>query len=256
MERQTTRARFEQVAAALDPAAYAAAMRAHDLETLARGLARPETKRAATSYTLDDARVLRLLRHFELLERRATAELLALQKAFTLPADLVALRGDQARAADRLQRLVIRQRESQTRLATLSAGRPSGLWSRVTGVTRMHDQRLERARKTCARRAGDVELASIQHRAAEARLLAPEERWARESRKIEGAREQQRRDRQADLDWVADARRVVTANRDLAFASQEEFAAAVDARRAERARSAETEMRLISMTPRGPGFRP
>ena len=250
---------FDEVAAAqatLDPAGLAAAQNAHALDVMAKGLARPETKRAATAYQLDDARVLRLVRHFDDLECRARAELLDLRQRLSSspPAALVALRDDRSSAAARLMRLRSTRRAAEERLATLSAGRPSGLWSRVTGVTRMHDQRLEKAKKTCARRAGDVELASIRHRAAEARLLAPEARWAREARKEEAAREERRHDLHADLAWVADARACVMADPSLAHATQEEFAAAVGALRAERARCAERDDGPLVF--HSPGYRP
>ena len=53
---------FDQVAAqaTLDPAGLAAAQNAHALDVMARGLARPENKRAATAYDIGDTSALRL----------------------------------------------------------------------------------------------------------------------------------------------------------------------------------------------------
>jgi hypothetical protein len=62
MESKAERAGFERVAeqATLDPEGLAAAQRQHDLDVMARGLARPENKRAATAYHLDDTSALRI----------------------------------------------------------------------------------------------------------------------------------------------------------------------------------------------------
>ncbi len=62
MESPTARRSFEQAAGetSLDAASYAAAANAHALDLMAQGLARPDNKRAASAYQMDDAAALRL----------------------------------------------------------------------------------------------------------------------------------------------------------------------------------------------------
>jgi hypothetical protein len=73
MESKAARAGFERVAeqATLDPDALAAAQKNHDLDVMARGLARAENKRAATAYHLDDTSALRI--DFDDVAQAATA---------------------------------------------------------------------------------------------------------------------------------------------------------------------------------------
>jgi hypothetical protein len=61
MDYSADRATFGQAAqeVTFDPAAFAAAERAHDLETMARGMGRSENKRAATACQIDDAHLAR-----------------------------------------------------------------------------------------------------------------------------------------------------------------------------------------------------
>ena len=56
MEKESDRANFDQAAAftTLDPAQQAAARNARDLDVMAEGLARPDNKRAASAYQMDE----------------------------------------------------------------------------------------------------------------------------------------------------------------------------------------------------------
>jgi hypothetical protein len=62
MDRPADRAGFDRVAeqTTLDPTGLTAAQNAHALDVMARGLARPENKRAATAYAIDDTSALRI----------------------------------------------------------------------------------------------------------------------------------------------------------------------------------------------------
>jgi hypothetical protein len=75
MDRKADRAGFDRVAeqATLDAEGLAAAQRTHDLDVMARGLARPENKRAATAYHLDDTSALRI--DFDDVARMTTKDL-------------------------------------------------------------------------------------------------------------------------------------------------------------------------------------
>jgi ATP-dependent exoDNAse (exonuclease V) alpha subunit len=72
MDRKADRAGFDRVGeqTTLDAEGLAAAQKTHDLDVMARGLARPENKRAATAYQLDDTSALRI--DFDDVARAAT----------------------------------------------------------------------------------------------------------------------------------------------------------------------------------------
>jgi hypothetical protein len=62
MDKQADRTGFDRVAeqTTLETAGLTEAQKAHDLDTMAKGFARPENKRAATAYQLDDTSALRI----------------------------------------------------------------------------------------------------------------------------------------------------------------------------------------------------
>jgi hypothetical protein len=158
-----------------------------------------------------------VLRDLDRRERAAHARLSELSSPLAPPASLAAARDDVVKSGERRQRLLEEQRDAAASLEALTASRPVGIWSWLSGATRAHDARVAQVKEAVLRSEETAWLATVGFQAAESRLYTEERSWAREGRRLEAMRAEERRRLKAALVWIADARVGLVRDPDLAF---------------------------------------
>ena len=193
----------------------------------------------------------RLRRDVDRREQSVREELAALAQPLPLPSELLLARREAADAARRLARVQKKLGAAEERLVSLD--RPA-LWAWVSRAARAQGRRLEAAaRQARDRLAGEAARASIGLRAAEARLLTSEAKWAREEAPLQADARDRRRQLEKQMEWIADARRVL-ATSPIRPVDAEQLADHVDQMR--KSRADEAARLSISRAPRAPSYRP
>ena len=184
---------------------------------------------------LDDIRqssLRRMLREIAHREGDLRRQLAILARPIAPPPDLLAARRELSALSAETEKRLQAKSEAEARVTHLVQARPAGFFGWLTGRARTHGAVVQRARDKLGVVSQAFQIARIAQWASQSRLSRREDTFDRDAARAEADCATVRRSLEAELAWIADARRVVETNPDLAHAPQTEFARAVQAWRA------------------------